>query len=218
MSDQLPRQVSSASGPRSYVCPLCGVFLAPTGMLLTGDAVHSCADHGCYIVGPSTYWQPKEWDRDALPRLTPEVQQIGLWLAFKCLLAGADGDHLLVDDLDEPEQYVQLELQSHGDGTMYVEVGSRDWADSHRPLLPGAIAALDGLGFSGGGRNKNYSAAGFFPDPDGLTWLTQRLFAAAYPESSQIRFVVVFKNAASAQACLDLLCGTVVDNDEAAEA
>ena len=151
MSNQLPQQGSSASAPRSPVCPLCGVFPAPTGLLLTGDAVHGCADHGCYIVGPSTYWQPKEWDVDALPRLTADVQQIGLWLAFKCLLAGADGDYLLVDDLDEPGQYVQLELQGHGDGTIYVEVGSRDWADSHRPLLPGAIAALDGLGFLGRG-------------------------------------------------------------------
>jgi hypothetical protein len=218
MSNEFLNRVSSDAGPRSYACPLCGVFLAPTGMLLTGDAVHSCADHGCYIVGPSTYWQPKEWDNDALPRLTEEVQQIGLWLAFKCLLAGADGDYLLVDDLDEPGQYVQLELQGHGDGTIYVEVGSRDWADSHRRLLPGAIAALDGLGFTGGGRTKNYSAGGFFPDPDGLTRLTQRLFAAAYPESSQIRFVVVFKNATSAQACLDLLCGRVVDPEEPAEA
>jgi hypothetical protein len=205
MSNELLTKGSSAPGPRSSVCPLCGVFLEPTGILLTGDAVHSCADHGCYIVGPSTYWQPKEWDLDTLPQLNADAQHRALRLAFKCLLGGTHGDYLLVDDLDAPEQYVQFELQGHGDGTIYVEVGSREWAYPHRPLSPEAIAALRALGLTGGGFAKNYAAEGFFPDPDSLTRLTQRLFAAAYPESASIQFVVVFKKAASAQACIDLL-------------
>jgi hypothetical protein len=86
-------------------------------------------------------------------------------------------------------------------------VGSREWTLPTEPLSPGSVAALQTLGFTGGGRGKNYRAEGLFPDPHSLAQLTLRLFAAAYPESERLLLAVLFKNTVSAKACIELLVG-----------
>lgn len=142
---------------------------------------------------------------EALPRLSVEAQRLALTDAFACLLAGGAGDYLVVFDIESAPQYVQLELQGNGDGTIYIEVGSREWMPPLQPLAPEAVAALQALGFASGGRTRNYQAEGFFPDPQSLAQLTLRLFTAAYPESENIKLGVLFKNTVSAKACIELL-------------
>jgi hypothetical protein len=199
--------IFNASGPRSPVCPGCGVFLETTGLLLTGDEIHVCADHGCYVLGPSTFWHPEDLLLDQLPRLTTEAQRLALNHAFGCLLGGVVGDYLIVHDLETPQQYVQLEVQGNGDGTIYGEIGSRQWMPPFEPLSPQAVVALRAIGFTGGGRAKNHRAEGLFPDPHSLAQLTLRLFATAYPESKSFLLAVLFKNTASAKACIERLVG-----------
>jgi hypothetical protein len=199
--------ISNASGARSPVCPWCGIFVEPSGLLLTGDAIQCCPDHGCYVLGPSTFWYPQPMQNETLPRLSLEVQRLALTNAFTCLLGGVAGDYLVVYDLDTLQQYVQLELQGNGDGTIYVEVGSREWMAPLQPLSAQAVAALRALGFAGGGRARNYRAEGLFPDPHSLGQLTLRLFATAYPESEPFLLGILFKNTASAKACIERLVG-----------
>ncbi len=205
MSSRLQEEGFNAGGSRSPVCPGCGVFLETTGLLLTGDEIHVCPDHGCYWVGRSTHWFPRYLRLESLPRLSAEAQGLALNHAFACLLGGVAGDYLVVHDLEEPRQYVQLEVQDNGDGTIYGEVGAREWTLPTRPLAPGSVAALQTLGFAGGGRGKNYRAEGLFPDPHSLAQLTLRLFATAYPESEDPQLAVLFKNAVSAKACIEEL-------------
>ena len=110
-------------------------------------------------------------------------------------------------DLEAPRHYVQLEVQGHGDGAIYGEVGSREWTLPTQPLFPGSLAALQTLGFTGGGRGNNYRADGLFPDPHSLAQLTLRLFATAYPESKSFLLGILFKSRVSAKACVELLEG-----------
>ena len=164
-------------------------------------------DHGCYRVGQSTHWFPRYLRLESLPRLSSEAQGLALNHAFGCLLGGVAGDYLVVHDLEAPRHYVQLEVQGHGDGAIYGEVGSREWTLPTQPLFPGSLAALQTLGFTGGGRGNNYRADGLFPDPHSLAQLTLRLFATAYPESEPFLLAVLFKNTASAKACIERLVG-----------
>jgi hypothetical protein len=197
--------ISSAYGSRSPACPGCGVFLEPSGLLLTGDEIQCCSDHGCFVVGPTTWWSPQPMQNEALPRLSVEAQRLALSSAFACLLGGVAGDYLVVYDLNTLPQYVQFELQGLGDGRIYIEVGSREWMPPLRPLSPQAVVVLRAIGFTGGGRAKNYRAEGLFPDPHSLAQLTLRLFATAYPESKSFLLAVLFKNTVSAKACIERL-------------
>lgn len=65
-------------------------------------------------------------------------------------------------------------------GYVYGEVGSRQWEDPERPLSPGAVAALEKLGFSGGGPERNFAADNLAPSRRELAELTDALFFAAY--------------------------------------
>jgi len=144
---------------------------------------------------------------ESLPRLSAEAQGLALNHAFGCLPGGVAGDYLVVHDLEAPRHYVQLEVQGHGDGAIYGEVGSREWTLPTQPLFPGSLAALQTLGFTGGGRGNNYRADGLFPDPHSLAQLTLRLFATAYPESKSFLLGILFKSRVSAKACVELLEG-----------
>lgn len=90
---------SHAAGSRSRACPGCGIYLEPSGLLLTGDEIQCCSDHGCFVVGPSTWWCPQPMQNDDLPRLTEKAQRLALTGAFGCLLGGVAGDYLVVFDL-----------------------------------------------------------------------------------------------------------------------
>lgn len=118
MSARLQEEGFNAGGVPSLVCPGCGVFLEPSGLLLTGDEIQCCSDHGCFVVGPTTFWSPQPMRNEDLPRFTVEAQRHALSNAFACLLAGGAGDYLIVYDLDSLPQYMQLELQGNCDGAM----------------------------------------------------------------------------------------------------
>lgn len=74
-------------------------------------------------------------------------------------------------------EYVQFQVHS---GTVYGEVGSRQWEDPERPLPASAVAGLAALGFTGGGPERNYAKDGLPPVPSQLAALTDTLFRTAY--------------------------------------
>jgi hypothetical protein len=67
------------------------------------------------------------------------------------------GGHICVAVLGRKEEYVQFKVRPDG---ILGEVGSRQWGDPERPLAAPAVEALAGLGFVGGGPERNFAKHG----------------------------------------------------------
>jgi hypothetical protein len=89
-----------------------------------------------------------------------------------------DKTYVTVESADNPDDYVQFIF--HDGGILHGEVGSHEWTDSPEPLSEDARKALIKLGFTGGGRRKNYRSESLMQDPQFLAQLVERLFQAAY--------------------------------------
>ncbi len=89
-----------------------------------------------------------------------------------------DGTFLTIESADSPSDYVQFAF--HDSGVLHGEVGSREWGDESSPLTATAKKALMRLGFTGGGRNKNYRSEVLTQDADWLAQLVEKAFLAAY--------------------------------------
>jgi Putative bacterial sensory transduction regulator len=72
-----------------------------------------------------------------------------------------------------------VQLKLHG-GTVFGEVGSRQWKEPERPLNAMAVAGLAALGFSGGGPEQNYVTDGLPLSAPQLAALCDTLFRTAY--------------------------------------
>jgi hypothetical protein len=95
----------------------------------------------------------------------------------RLLQSGREHDFVIFEVARQPDQYVQFMIH---DGTIYGEVGSRQWGSDGIRLKEAAEAALACLGFGGGGREKNYSRDRLPKEPRRLACLTELLFGAAY--------------------------------------
>src|ERR1700682_3756975 len=74
-----------------------------------------------------------------------------------------DGAFLIVENVDRPDDFVQFIF--HDGGVLYGEVGSHGWGDEADELTAEERASLVKLGFTGGGRRRNYRNDGLPHDP-----------------------------------------------------
>lgn len=89
-----------------------------------------------------------------------------------------DGGFLIIEDADRPDDFAQFMF--HDGGVLLGEVGSHGWGDDADQLPAEAPAVLVKLGFTGGGRRRNYRNDGLPHDPRFLANLVEKTFAAAY--------------------------------------
>ena len=88
-----------------------------------------------------------------------------------------EGGHIVLQVHDRADEYVQYAMHS---GTVYGEVGSRQWAEPERPVPPAAVEGLGRLGFVGGGPERNYAKGGLPRSAPELAQLTEQLLQTAY--------------------------------------
>ncbi len=107
--------------------------------------------------------------------------------AFRVFLSSAnEEDFLILLDPGHDNQFVQYKLRNR---VIYGEVSSRQWSsgDADKPLTDGAEFALMRLGFTHGGRAKNYCQDNLPADPLYLARLTDQLFTTAYEMPAPVR-------------------------------
>jgi hypothetical protein len=85
--------------------------------------------------------------------------------------------HIVIGVLGRSEEYVQLMLH---DDRVSGEVGSRQWSEPERPLPGPAVEALERLGFTGGGPERNFARDGLPRSAAKLAKLTDTLLRTAY--------------------------------------
>lgn len=95
------------------------------------------------------------------------------------LSAASEDDFIIFEDPDEDSQFVQFKISN---GVIYGEVGSRQWQGDGdgRPLSDAGEPALMRMGFTHGGRAKNYCQNNLPADATYLARLTEKLFTTAY--------------------------------------
>ena len=106
-------------------------------------------------------------------RIEQLIQALNIFMADP-----QDDTNLVVENADRPEDFVQFMF--HDGGILYGEVGSHEWGEEPQPLADAARAGLVKLGFTGGGRRRNYRNDGLPHDPGFLAELIEKTFAAAY--------------------------------------
>jgi len=89
-----------------------------------------------------------------------------------------DDAFLVIENPDRLDDFVQFMF--HERGILYGEVGSHGWGEEPDQLSEGARADLLKLGFTGGGRRRNYVNEALPHDPQFLAELVEKAFAAAY--------------------------------------
>ena len=89
-----------------------------------------------------------------------------------------DKTFLTIESADHPDDYVQFIF--HDGGVLYGEVGSHGWSEDAIPLAQRASQALMKLGFTGGGRRKNFKSDTLAQDSEWLAGLVERAFVAGY--------------------------------------
>jgi hypothetical protein len=89
-----------------------------------------------------------------------------------------DEASLLIENADRPDDFVQFAF--HDGGILYGEVGSHEWGDEPETLSDSARAGLVKLGFTGGGRRRNFRNDGIPHDPQFIAELVEKAFAVAY--------------------------------------
>jgi hypothetical protein len=98
--------------------------------------------------------------------------------AFEVLLSEAtERAFVVIENVDDPDEFAQFQLH---DGTVYGEVGSREWNKPHRPVGDDAVIELGRLNFRGGGPEHNYCCDGLPTMARTLANLVEKVFAAAY--------------------------------------
>ena len=100
--------------------------------------------------------------------------------AFEVFLGSAnEGDFVIFEDPDHDSHFIQFKISN---GIVYGEVGSRQWGGdgTGNPLSDAAEFALMRLGFTHGGRAKNYCQDNLPADATYLGRLTEQLFRTAY--------------------------------------
>src|SRR6202035_2138393 len=96
--------------------------------------------------------------------------------ALKVFLAEPpDGAFLVIENPDRLDDFVQFIF--HNGGVLYGEVGSHGWGEEPDQLSEGARAELLKLGFTGGGRRRNYINEGLPHDPEFLAELVEKAFS-----------------------------------------
>jgi hypothetical protein len=99
--------------------------------------------------------------------------------AFRVFVANPqDESSLVIENADRPDDFIQFAF--HDGGILYGEVGSHGWGDEPATLSDSARAGLVKLGFTGGGRRRNYRNDGIPHDPPFLADLVEKAFAVAY--------------------------------------
>lgn len=93
--------------------------------------------------------------------------------------AAEDKDFVILIDPEDPDQFVQF-MRRHG--TIYAEVSSRQWgpAGSDRPISDSNEMRLMRMGFTHGGRAKNYALDGVTADGRFMAEVARRGFETAY--------------------------------------
>jgi len=99
----------------------------------------------------------------------------GLLTTF--LARAKDRGYIVIGVLGRADEYVQFII--HGD-QVGGEVGSRQWTEPERPLPEAAVKALGGLGFVGGGPERNFARDGLPRSAAKLAKLTDTRLRAAY--------------------------------------
>jgi hypothetical protein len=96
--------------------------------------------------------------------------------------AAENKDFIIVIDPEDPAQFVQFLRRR---GTIYAEVSSRRWGppSSDRPLSDSNELSLMRLGFTHGGRAKNYAMDGVTADGLFMADLARRGFKTAYGQT-----------------------------------
>jgi Putative bacterial sensory transduction regulator len=89
-----------------------------------------------------------------------------------------DEAYMLIENADRPDDFVQFIF--HDGGILFGEVGSHGWSDEPDQLPEKACAGLVKLGFTGGGRRRNFRNDGLPHDPQFLAELVEKAFAVAY--------------------------------------
>ncbi|MGI8608005.1 MAG: TY-Chap domain-containing protein [Candidatus Dormibacteria bacterium] len=107
---------------------------------------------------------------------------------FAVFLANAmEEDFIVFENPVKTNEFVQFKLHN---GVVYGEVSSRQWGASvndHEPLSDAAEFALIRLGFTHGGRAKNYCMDDLPASAKYLATLTARLFETAFETPAPVR-------------------------------
>lgn len=96
--------------------------------------------------------------------------------------AAEDKDFIILIDPQDPGQFVQFMRRQE---TIYGEVSSRQWGPpgTDRPISYASEFGLMRLGFTHGGKAKNYAADGLSGDGRFLANIAKQTFATAYGQS-----------------------------------
>lgn len=186
---------------QNSICPNCGNE-SFVGVRAAGVLILNCPDDGVFTIGGGTR------DDVGMGQMHPEER---LWLidqALQRFLVDPDReDFMVLQSSTLPCNYVQFR---HNYGELWGEICSREWDCvycGNRPISETARAAVNELGYVGGGDLGNYEKRNLRGTTQELALLADNAMLRAFDEPFDYELGVYFKRADALKDLVGILGG-----------